>query len=122
MMAGEAIFLGWGQVVRGREQLALEVFRDAGEYWSKLQQDGRIESFRPFLLRPHGGDLAGFWLIHGERSALDEIQSSAEFVRLLARAGAIADNLGVASAVTDEALGSQMGIYAEVAQGLPQAT
>jgi hypothetical protein len=122
MMAGEAIFLGWGQVVRGREQLALEVFREATEYWSKLQQDGRIESFRPFLLRPHGGDLAGFWLIHGERSALDEIQSSEEFVRLIARSGAIVDNLGVASAVTDEALGSQMGIFGEVAQGLPQAT
>jgi hypothetical protein len=122
MMAGEAIFLGWGQVVRGREQLALEVFRDTTEYWSKLQQDGKIESFRPFLLRPHGGDLAGFWLIHGERSALDELQSSEEFVRLIARAGAIVDNLGVASAVTDEALGTQMGIFAEVAQGLPQAT
>jgi hypothetical protein len=122
MMAGEAIFLGWGQVVRGREQLALEVFRDATEYWSRLQRDGKIESFRPFLLRPHGGDLAGFWLIHGERSALDEIQSSEEFVRLLARSGAIVDNLGVTSAVTDEALGSQMGTFAEVAQGLPQMT
>jgi hypothetical protein len=122
MMAGEAIFLGWGQVVRGREQLALEVFREATEYWSKLQQDGRIESFRPFLLRPHGGDLAGFWLIHGERAALDEMQSSDEFARLLARSGAIVDNLGVTSAVTDEALGSQMGIFGEVAQGLPQAT
>jgi hypothetical protein len=122
MMAGEAIFLGWGQVVRGREQLALEVFRDTAEYWSKLQQEGKIDSFRPFLLRPHGGDLAGFWLIHGERSALDEIQSSEEFVRLIVRAGAIVDNLGVASAVTDEALGTQMGIFAEVAQGLPQAT
>jgi hypothetical protein len=122
MMAGDAIFLGWGQVVRGREQLALQVFADTAEYWGKLQQDGKIESFQPFLLRPHGGDLGGFWLIHGERSALDEIQSSQEFVRLIARAGAIVDNLGVTSAVTDEALASQMGTYAEVVQSLPQAT
>jgi hypothetical protein len=122
MMAGEAMFLGWGQVVRGREQLALQVFGETAEYWGKLQQDGKIESFRPFLLRPHGGDLAGFWLIYGERSALDEIQSSDEFTRLIARAGTIVDNLGVTSAVTDEALGSQMGIYAEAVQGLPQAT
>ena len=122
MMAGEAMFLGWGQVVRGREQLALRVFQETAEYWAKLQQDGRIESFRPFLLRPHGGDLGGFWLIQGERAALDEIQSSEEFVRLIARAGAIVDNLGVISAVTDDALASQMGTYAEVAQGLPQAT
>jgi hypothetical protein len=122
MMAGEALFLGWGQVVRGREQLALQVFAETAEYWAKAQQDGKIESSQPFLLRPHGGDLAGFWLIHGERSALDEIQSSEEFVRLIARAGAVVDNLGVTSAVTNEALGAQMGTYAEVTQGLPQAT
>jgi hypothetical protein len=122
MMTGETIFVGWGQVVRGREQLALQVFEATAEFWATLQQDGKIESFQPFLLRPHGGDLAGFWLIYGERSTLDEIQSSEEFVRLIARAGAVVDNLGVTSAVTDEALGSQMGTYAEVAQGLPQAT
>jgi hypothetical protein len=121
-MAGEAICLGWGQVVRGREQLALQVFADTTEYWAKLQQEGKIESFQPFLLRPHGGDLAGFWLIHGERAALDELQSSEEFVRLIARAGAVVDNLGVTAAVTNEALGSQMGTYGEVVQGLPQAT
>ena len=121
-MSGEAIFLGWGQVARGREQLALQVFQEATEYWTKLQQGGKIESFQPFLLRPHGGDLEGFWLIHGERSALDEIQASDEFIRLITRAGAVVDNIGVTAAVTDEALGSQMGSYAEVAQGLPQTT
>jgi hypothetical protein len=121
-MAGDALILGWGQVVRGREQLALQVFAETAEYWAKLQQEGKVESFRPFLLRPHGGDLAGFWLIEGERSSLDALQSSDEFVRLIARGGAIVDNLGVISAVTDEALGSQMSTYAEVAQGLPQAT
>jgi hypothetical protein len=109
-------------VVRGREQLALQVFQETVEYWARLQQEGKIESFRPFLLRPDGGDLAGFTLVHGERSALDGIQSSEEFVRLISRAGAVVDNLGVTAAVTDEALGSQMGTYAEVAQGLPQAT
>ena len=49
-MAGHAVFLGWGQVVRGREQLALQVFQETVEYWAKQQQDGKIESFRPCLL------------------------------------------------------------------------
>jgi hypothetical protein len=121
-MPGDAIFVGWGQVVRGREQLALQVFQETVEFWSRQQQDGRIESFRPFLLRPHGGDLAGFFLVHGERATLDEIQAGDDFVRLVARAGAVVDHFGVASAVTDDQLGKQMGIYADVAQGLPQAT
>jgi hypothetical protein len=121
-MPGDTIFVGWGQVVRGREQLALQVFQETVEYWSRQQQDGKIESFRPFLLRPHGGDLAGFFLVHGDRPVLDEIQASDDFITLTARAGAIVDNFGVISAVTDDQLGKQMGLYAEVAQGLPQAT
>ena len=121
-MAGHAVFLGWGQVVRGREQLALKVFQETVEYWAKQQQDGKIESFRPCLLEPHGGDLSGFFLITGERSTLDEIRSSDDYARTVARAGTVVDNLGVTTAFTDDELGKQMGIYAEVVQGLPQAT
>ncbi len=121
-MAGHAVFLGWGQVVRGREQLALQVFGETVEYWSEQQQAGRIESFRPCLLQPHGGDLAGFFLIHGERATLDEIQASDEFARMVARAGAVVDNIGVTAAFTDDELGRQMATYTEVTKGLPQAT
>ena len=120
-MAGEAVFVGWGQVVRGREQLALEVFQEAVGYYGKLQQEGQIERFEAYLLEPHGGDLAGFFLLHGERSALDAIRSGAEFQRLTARAGSVIDNLGVVSAYSGDALGQQMTLYGEVAQQLPQA-
>jgi len=44
-MAGEALFVGWGQVVRGREQLALEVFQESVAYYAELQKDGKIERF-----------------------------------------------------------------------------
>lgn len=120
-MAGEGLFLGWGQVVRGREQLALEVFQEAVSYYAKLQEEGQIEKFDAYLLDPHGGDLAGFFVIHGERSALDAVRTSAEFRRLLVRAGSVIDNLGLVSAYTGEALGQQMARFGEIAQELPQA-
>jgi hypothetical protein len=120
-MAGEALFLGWGQVVRGREQLALQVFQEAVGYYGKLQEEGQIERFDAYLLDPHGGDLAGFFLIHGERSALDAVKSSAEFRRLLVRAGSVIDNLGLVDAHTGDALGQQMALFGEIAQELPQA-
>jgi hypothetical protein len=120
-MAGEALFLGWGQVVRGREQLALEVFQESVAFYAKLQEDGKIDSFTPVLLAPHGGDLAGFFIMHGEQSSLDAIRASPEFARLLTRAGSVVDNLGVISAFTGEALGEQMGIFGEISQELPQA-
>ena len=119
-LAGEALFLGWGQVVRGREQFALEVFQEAVSYYGKLQEEGQIERFDAYLLDPHGGDLAGFFLIHGERSALDAVKSSAEFRRLLVRAGSVIDNLGLVGAHAGDSLGQQMALFGEMAQELPQ--
>ena len=114
-MAGEALFIGWGAVVRGREKQALQVFQESMEYWGKLQQEGRIESFDVFLLSPHGGDLSGFAILRGDRQALTDISFSDEFERLIARASAIVDSPGVVPAYSGEALAQQMGIFQKVA-------
>jgi len=102
--------------------MALEVFQETIAYYNKLQEDGQIESFDTTLLAPHGGDLAGFVLMHGEQASLDAIRSSPEFLRIVTRAAAVVDNVGVVTAYTGEALGQLMGIFGEVSQGLPQAT
>jgi hypothetical protein len=119
-MTGEALFLGWGQVVRGREQLALRVFQDSVAFYTKLQEDGRIESFETVLLAPHAGDLAGFFIMHGEQAALDAIRSSPDFLAVVTRAGSVVDNVGVVNAYSGDALAQVMGIFGQVAQDLPQ--
>ncbi len=115
-MAGEALFIGWGAVVSGREKQSLQVFQESMEYWGKLQQDGRIERFDVLLLAPHGGDLNGFAVLHGDRKQLADIRFSDEFERLIARASAIVESPGVIPAYGGEALAQQMGIFQEVAE------
>jgi hypothetical protein len=117
-MAGDALFLGWGPVVRGRELKALEVFQETLTYYGGLQQAGQIDSFEPVLVAPHGGDLAGFILLRGTRASLDEVRSSEEFRRLVARAGSIVDNIGVVDAYTGEALAGQMSLFQTVSEEL----
>jgi hypothetical protein len=117
-MAGEALFLGWGPVVRGREQKALQVFQETIEYYGRLQQEGRIDSFEPVLIAPHGGDLAGFVLLRGERGKLDAIRSSEEFERMVTRAASVADNVGVINAFTGESLGQAMSRFQVVSEEL----
>jgi hypothetical protein len=114
-MAGEALFIGWGPVVRGREKQALQVFQESMDYYGKLQQDGRIESFEVLTLAPHGGDLNGFVILRGDRKALADIRFSEEFERLTARASAIIDSLGVVPAYGGETLAQRMGLLQEVA-------
>lgn len=119
-MAGEALFLGWGPVVRGREQKALQVFQETIEYYGRLQQEGQIDSFEPVLIAPHGGDLAGFVLLRGERGKLDRVRSSEEFERAVTRAATIVDNVGVINAFTGEALGQAMGRFQAASEELAQ--
>jgi hypothetical protein len=111
LMADEALFIGWGEVVRGRESKALEVFNESLQYYGQLQQDGKIESVDAWFLAPHGGDLAGFILLRGDREQLDEVQRSADFELLQTRAGMIVDRVGVVNAYTGEALGRLVGQF-----------
>ena len=106
-----ALFIGWGAVVRGREKQALQVFQESMEYYGRLQQEGRIEGFDVVLLGPHGGDLTGFVVLRGVRQALAEVRFSDEFERLLVRAASIIDAPGVVPAYTGEALGQQIELF-----------
>jgi hypothetical protein len=110
-MAGDELFIGWGPVVRGREQTALKVFQETIEFHGALQQDGKIDSFDAHLIAPHGGDLAGFIMLHGERSKLDDVRNSEDFERLIARAGTVVDQVGVLNAYSGEALGQAMARF-----------
>ncbi|HEX2103722.1 MAG TPA: hypothetical protein VHF51_08725 [Solirubrobacteraceae bacterium] len=119
-MADEALFIGWGEVVRGRERKAVEVFNASIEYYAKLQQDGRIERFDAWFLEPHGGDLAGFVLLHGGREQLDDIRRSPEFELLVTRAGMIVERMGVVNAYGGEALARLMGQFEQATAELAE--
>jgi hypothetical protein len=98
--------IGFGTLVRGREQKALQVFNEVIEYYTRLQQQGMIESFEPVALEPHGGDPQGF-LVRGDREKLNALRSSEEFLRLNNRAVQVVDNFGVVTAFIGEELQRQ---------------
>jgi hypothetical protein len=117
-MADSGLFIGFGAPVRGREQQAIKVFNEAFEYYSRLQQEGQIESFEPVLLEPHGGDLSGFWLLRGDQDELARIRSSEEFERLTVRGELIVENLGIVSAFLGARLMSQLSVFSQQVEGL----
>ncbi len=111
MAASAAIFVGFGTPIPGREAKANQVFSEAVQEYTRLQQQGEIESFEAALLEPHGGDLGGFILIRGEREKLDRIRASAEFIRLNTRGQTVVHNLGVVNAFIGEQLNRQFASY-----------
>ena len=114
-MSEAALFVGWGQTVRGREKRALDVFNDAVTYYGARVADGSIESFDPVLLDPHGGDLQGFFLIKGPAQGLATMRASEEFQRLHIRAGMIVDDLGIIDARVDDGVLTQLGHFSDAA-------
>jgi hypothetical protein len=112
-MADAGLFIGWGEVVRGREDRALEVFNETIEYYGQAQSDGRIESFDVALLEPHGGELQGFVLLRGSEEQIDTIHRDDDFQRLMTKASLIVDDLGLIPAYIGEGLGRAMSIYQE---------
>jgi hypothetical protein len=118
-MADAAMFIGWGQVVRGREKRAVKVFNESVEYWGQLQGDGRIEDFEVVLLTPHGGDLQGFALLRGSEEQIGSLSADEEFQRRVQRADLIVESQGVVNAVIGEGIARGMAQYEAEVDDLP---
>jgi hypothetical protein len=112
-MADAGLFIGWGEVVRGREERALEVFNETLEHYGQLQSDGRIEDFEVALLDPHGGELQGYAMLRGSEDQIDAVRRDEDFQRLMARASLVVDDLWLIGAAIGEGLGRSVSIYQE---------
>jgi hypothetical protein len=112
-VADAGLFIGWGQVVRGREDRALDVFNQTVELYGQMQSEGRIEDFEVCLLDPHGGELGGFELLRGSEEQIDAVRRAEDFQRTITKASLVVDDLGVVGAALGEGLGRAMAIYQE---------
>jgi hypothetical protein len=112
-MADAALFVGFGQAVRAREPQALELFNRVVAFYSELQEEGGIESFEPVFLEPHGGDLAGFLLVRGDRDQLNGLRAHEQFRKLNARATLVVDGFGVVDAYIGDGLDQQLALWGE---------
>jgi hypothetical protein len=110
-MADAGLFIGWGEVVRGRETEAVETFNTTMAYWGRLADEGVIEGVEPVFLEPHGGELQGFFFVRGEAEKLAALRVDQEFQEVIMRAGLIVDNIGVVGASTGARLERLMEAY-----------
>ncbi|BBX71260.1 hypothetical protein [Mycolicibacterium psychrotolerans] len=111
-MADAALFIGFGEVVRGREKRALRIYEDSMEYWGGLQKEGKIASFDVTLLGPHA-HLNGFIVVRGTDEQLDAVRHTKEFRRQMARTRLIVDQMVIAEAFVGPQLAEFMNQYQE---------
>jgi hypothetical protein len=115
-MSDRALFVGFGQPVRGREERAVEVFGEFVGMFGRMEADDRIERMEVTLLDPHGGDLGGFFMAHGSEQQCSALLYDEEFRRACADAALIVENFGVVPATVGAGIEREMGMYVEAVQ------
>lgn len=108
MAAEQGLFIGWGEVKQGREQAAGQVFHEALQYFQSQVQNGTLDDLQAVGLRVHGGELRGFFLLEGQEDKLQQMEQSQEFRRIINRANAVVDDLGVVPTVQGNTLGQRI--------------
>lgn len=120
-MADRSLFVGWGQVVRGREERALEVFDETMGMYGRKQSEGKIESFDVMLLDPNGG-LDGFITVKGTAAQIDALREDPEWRRNIADAQMIVDDMTIAHGVCNQGIADEMAMYRDAVAKVPQMT
>ncbi|MCA9678174.1 MAG: hypothetical protein KC464_24315 [Myxococcales bacterium] len=110
-MATNAIFFGWASSIPGREAMSAEHFGQFTQFLTGMKAAGMITGFDPVFLNPHGGDLGGFFLIHGEAGALHALTESDAWIEHVTRASLHLNGLGVVQARTGAEVGKQMQVW-----------
>ncbi len=108
-MANASLFIGWGVIVRGREELALRVLEEASQTWERFTKEDRLEGWDGFFLEPHGGDLEGFFLLHGSEERLAELRRDDQFQRIVQRGRLVVDSFGVVPGINIRAEATDQG-------------
>jgi hypothetical protein len=113
-MASKTVMIEWGMPIQGRELKALEVFASSVAYWTKLQEDSKIENFGTFgNLTGNMSARAGFAILNGTDEQIDTLIDGEEWRSFLTDILVIGNNVQVNLLETGEKMQTRMERYAK---------
>ena len=107
-MNTNVILFGWNRSIPGREEESSKHFTEFNSYLTGLKDEGAIESYQVIFLDNHGGDLNGFFLIHGSGDQLGAVYRSDEWHDHITRASLHLDGVGAIGGATDDLVMKRM--------------
>jgi hypothetical protein len=115
-MSANVLLFGWERSSRGREEESGNHFNDFNGYLTSQKENGSIENYQVVFLDNHGGDLNGFFLIHGSNDQLNSLTDSDDWKRHVMRASLHLDKFGVVRGATNEMVMERMALWNEFNQ------
>jgi hypothetical protein len=93
-MSNAALYIKWGQPVRGRESKSIEIFMHALEYYGSLEKQKKITAQRVYVAETGDlGQLGGFIVLEGDVAQLRAVVDSEEYKNLLMQAHQVVEHL-----------------------------
>jgi hypothetical protein len=112
-MANAAIVIFWGSPIPGREQKALQFFKEATQFWADKKDKGEVESIDAVEFDHFSADLRGLMIIRGDRDKLTKLARSDEVVSMGYRSELLSTNYMTATGVVGELMQGRMASYAK---------
>jgi len=112
-MSSNAVVFGWDRSLPGREQLSAKHFQDFMAYLQAQKASGKIETFDPVLLEPHGGSVNGFFLIRGNNDQIAALVASPDYLQHQIRAQMHLERSGSWRAVAGAAVNERMAMWVQ---------
>ena len=116
-MSANIIFFAWNRSIPGREQISAGHFQEFVGYLGELQGKGGIQSFETVFLNAHGGDLNGFFLIHGNNDQLNQLQASEAWTTHMTRAALHLEGSGAVTGVSGDLVMERMALWTKSIPG-----
>ena len=110
-MKPNVLLFGWNRSVPGRESLSAKHFEEFVAFLTSQQQKGSFDRFEIVFLDPHGGDLNGFFLIHGAPAKLEAFTASEDWNKHIMRAILHLQGVGVVGGLTGASLMERMKLW-----------
>jgi hypothetical protein len=112
-MSNTGLFVGWTRAFSGKEKVAVGKFGEFTQYVAKLHAEGHIDSFEPVLLRPHGGDLNGFFLLRADAGRIAALRATDQWKDWEVTGGMLLDGFGVIECSLAENVGDMVARIAK---------
>jgi hypothetical protein len=112
-----AVLISWGNIVRGREKMALDVFGKAISYADELAKEGKIASHQEYLaLNGDLGRRAGFMIVEGDLDQLRALDNDTQWRKNLFAGSSVVDGMTIQTFAggNDQSLQEQLGLGVEV--------
>ncbi len=118
-MADRLLLITWGEVARGSEARAMEVFNEAVGILGRRQSDGRLEHFDVALMRPNTL-LGGYMSVQGTAEQIAALRDDEEFTRNMVDASLCVDQICHTEGFCNEGVAQQMQMYGDALAKVPQ--